>query len=624
MKYSGFGVDGGSTYFSVSYLGEDEQLHPFITQGMDSPYLPSIVAAKTRKGQTSYLFAAQAKTAVNQATADRPCRSWTGWKLLLAEENQEMIAERGYTAPDTPEEICRRYYQFIFSAVAQNFSLSELEEVAIGVPESWLRKESTYDARTQLLDICKSLPQVKRVRLVSEPVAACAYFVHKYRREAGRPFRGHCFVFDAGGGTLDLTVCEADENGPRSRIRGVFRNGVGENTDRTLGASGIAYMEMVVLMALAALTGRSEQEIVRGPKFQQYVRAVEATILGDSGENLVSRAAEEGRECTSISDNLRALREIYYLGGMDEAEEMKETAFSIDFNGLDDDEAGADEDTLDISYGLLMGAYDRHIAPVIRKEIAEVRQYLDEKGIPWTAADAGRNENSGEGLFRIILCGGFCNFPLVEAQVKEEMGWQGEGFDPRFSQQLVQSERAMAVSYGLTLAANHVIEVIQTSPFSVGFCALDPDGKQVDLYSIRKDDVVREGQPCYLLNADGTPLPCGASKIDQILINLTDNPAFGQRVPVAQELQKAFTFGSDVLGSNLLFFIGFSLDESLQLSLHIVPVESRYDDSVFPPTPKFVESGTPQVRRLGTLHELYDGLLIFRTAAADQKGEKSR
>ena len=589
MKYLGFGVDGGSTYCSVSSLGDDWKLRPFVAQGMSSPYLPSIVSKKVRRGSGVYEFAFNAKT----AAAAPNCRSWTGWKLLLAEPREEILAERGYTEPDTPTEICRRYYDYVFSAVTRNFEIPELEEVAIGVPESWLRRESTYDARTQLLEICKSIPKVGRVRLVSEPVAACAYFVHKYRQMAGRPFHGHCFVFDAGGGTLDLTVCEADENGARSRIRGVFRTGVGENVDRSLGASGIAYMEEVVLLALEGLTGRGAEEIVRGPKFQSYVRAVETALLGDSGENLESLAKEQGRECTSISENLRALREIYALGGM---EEIGETAFSIDFYGLDGEEP--EDDALDISYGLLMKAYNRRIAPVVGRELAAVRAFLNDpaNGIRWQAADAARQEKSGEGLFRVILCGGFSNFPLVEAQVKEELGWQ-EGFDPCFDQQFDQAERAMAVSYGLTLAANHIIEVIQTSPFSLGFVL--NDGEKA--YVIRKDDVVREGQPCYL------PYPCTGNKITEIVFNLTDDPAFEQKVYIAKALEEQFTIGVDTM-----FQIGFSLDESLLLSLHIVPVRPELDDSVFPPKYRFLEAGNHEMRRLGMLRDLSDGLAVLK------------
>ena len=589
MKYLGFGVDGGSTYCSVSSLDDGGQLRPFVAQGMSSPYLPSIVSKKTRRGSSVYEFAFNART----AAASPNCQSWTGWKLLLAESREEVLAERGYTGPDTPAEICRRYYDYVFSAAARNFELAELEEVAIGVPESWLRRESTYDARTQLLEICKSIPKVRRVRLVSEPVAACAYFVHKYREEKQRPFHGHCFVFDAGGGTLDLTVCAADENGPRSRIRGVFRTGVGENTDRSLGASGIAYMEEVVLLALEKTAGCSPEEVARGPRFQSYVRAVETALLGDSGENLESLAREQGRECTSISENLRALREIYAFGGM---EEVEETAFSIDYYGLDGGEQ--EDDLLDVSYGLLMKAYNRRIAPVIERELAAVCKFLDDpsSGISWESADAARREESGEGLFRVILCGGFSNFPLVEAQVKEKLGWH-EGFDPRFEQQFDQAERAMAVSYGLTLAANHIIEVIQPSPFSLGFVL--NDGSK--LYVLHKDDIVREGQPCYL------PYPCTGHKITEIVFNLFDDPAFEQKVNIAKALEEQFTIGMDTM-----FKIGFSLDESLILSLHIAPVRPEQDDSVFPPRYRFVENGKPEVRQLGMLRELYDGLAVLK------------
>lgn len=599
MKYLGFGCDGGSAYTSLSYLDEEGKLHPFTMQGQDSPCWPSCAAYK--QARSSYEFAFQAR----QHAGRRGYLWWNGWKLLLAEDNPQMLAERGYTGEFTPHEICRRFYEYLFSTLARNFNLSQLEEVAVGVPESWLREKDTLDARMELLDICQEISQVKRVRLVSEPVAACAYYVHKYRQETGKPFRGYNFIFDAGGGTLDLTICEADENGPRSRIKSIFRDGVGENTDRTLGASGIAYMEEAVLLALEKVTGRKPEEIQRGPKFQGYVREVESILLSDSGENLESRAAQEGEECSRISDNLRYLREAYAFGGM---EEVDEPAFAVDYFGLDGEEE--QEGELEFSYGILALAYQNRIAPVIQEKLSAVREFLNSRGIKWSAADAGSQEASGDGLFRVILCGGFCNFPLVEAQVREELGWLPLG-DCRFAQELARDERTMAVSYGLTLVANHVIDVIQTSPFSVGFCLNDG----TDIYSIEKDSIVKEGVPSYLAHPDGSPLVCTGNRITEIAFNLTRDPSLKQKARIAKALEEQFTIGADSM-----FYIGFSLDESLILSLHIAPLEIVYDESTFPPKASFVERGEPEVRQLGALKDLYDGLAVLRPQ--DKKGEK--
>lgn len=598
MKNLGFGCDGGSSYTSLSYLDEEGGLHPFTMQGQDSPCWPSCAAY--REARSSYEFAFQTR----QHAGRRGYRWWNGWKLLLAKSDPQMLAERGYDEGFTPHEICRRFYEYLFSTLARNFNLSQLEEVAVGVPESWLREKDTLDARMELLDICQELNQVKRVRLVSEPVAACAYYVHKYRQETGQPFRGYSFIFDAGGGTLDLTICEADENGPRSRIKSIFRDGVGENTDRTLGTSGIAYMEETVLTALEKHTGQKASEIVRGPKFQGYVREVEAILLSDSGENLESRAAQEGEECCRISDNLRYLREAYAFGGM---EEVEEPAFAIDYFGLDGQEA--EEGELEFSYGVLAQAYQNRIAPVIQQKLSAVRNFLNSQKIHWTAADAGEQEASGEGLFRVILCGGFCNFPLVEAQVREELGWLPLG-DCRFGQELARDERTMAVSYGLTLVANHVIDVIQTSPFSVGFCL----NGGTDLYAIEKNSVVQEGVPCYLSGPDGKPLVCVGRRITEIVFNLTLDPALKQKVKIAKALEEQFTIDDETM-----FYIGFSLDESLILSLHISPVTVVYDESVFPIKTEFVERGEPEVRRLGALKDLYDGLAVLRPQ--EKKGE---
>ena len=61
-----------------------------------------------------------------------------------------------------------------------------------------------------------------------------------------------------------------------------------------------------------------------------------------------------------------------------------------------------------------------------------------------------------------------------------------------------------------------------------------------------------------------------------------------------------------------MFQIGFSLDESLLLSLHIVPVRPELDDSAFPPKYRFLEAGNHEMRRLGMLRDLYDGLAVLK------------
>jgi molecular chaperone DnaK len=78
-----------------------------------------------------------------------------------------------------------------------------IQKIVITVPEIWVR-EGRHAARESLKKIGTDLLQLP-VKLLSEPVAAAAYFVHQFKTQEGRYFNGHLLVCDYGGGTLDLS-----------------------------------------------------------------------------------------------------------------------------------------------------------------------------------------------------------------------------------------------------------------------------------------------------------------------------------------------------------------------------------------------------------------------------------
>ena len=116
-----------------------------------------------------------------------------------------------------------------------------VDNLVICAPEVWTTQSAVrrgqLDGRTILRDICSRIPGVDRdrIRIVSEPAAASAYFAYQYRRAVGSNFNGCLLIVDYGGGTLDLTLTEVHPQDASVEIKVLFRTGAGEKVPRRPG-----------------------------------------------------------------------------------------------------------------------------------------------------------------------------------------------------------------------------------------------------------------------------------------------------------------------------------------------------------------------------------------------------
>ncbi|HAX83625.1 MAG TPA: hypothetical protein DCY15_03855, partial [Ruminococcaceae bacterium] len=254
------GLDFGTTYSVISRikrLNRDEngkviecELEACLpSEGTHSPCQDSLVL---KKNDDSLEFGSLAR----ESTGRKGSTLYKGFKMMLAETDENVLKARGYTHEYTPERIIKEFIDDILKKYMETYQIDgNLDKVVIGVPEIWFKKVSTIDCRTKLENIVSSLPYVNKVELVSEPAAACAYFVNNFKKENHYSFKGKVLIIDYGGGTLDIALCDVQEKGEFSEVSVMERCGAGLNEEGYIGKAGVAFIEEIVkLVGMDALS----------------------------------------------------------------------------------------------------------------------------------------------------------------------------------------------------------------------------------------------------------------------------------------------------------------------------------------------------------------------------------
>lgn len=215
------GLDFGTTTSILSYMeGPEPQAFRYGgDSGNGTRYVPSLVA---------YL---QDDLLIGQHATERlPDKSslYRYFKMLLPELNKERWLESyGPYASETfsPAEVTADFLgelligdsptrkRFPFSTSTDSAFLQVekkgIDEIVVSVPQVWSHWQA--EGRRQLQKVVSSLG-LRLKQLISEPVAAAAYFAYRYQEDHHEPFFGNLLICDMGGGTFDVTLCKLSEN----------------------------------------------------------------------------------------------------------------------------------------------------------------------------------------------------------------------------------------------------------------------------------------------------------------------------------------------------------------------------------------------------------------------------
>ncbi len=563
------GLDFGTTYSVISRLND-------VTKNKAGRITDYSLEACQLSQRSTFEDSIVVKKSSGEYVIGSPSRSligrngvtvYKGFKMLLPETNEDILSERGYTGTDTPRNICDLYISDLIDRYAKSFREDNvcIDKVVVGVPAIWFDDLPTVDARSVLQSIIASNPYVKPdgVELVSEPEAACAFFTENYRKNTGKKYKGKILIIDYGGGTLDIALCDVNDNGNTSEVTVIKRCGEGQNSkcdDKLVGVAGMAFIEGVVKCALEA-NGFNKEEIIKNRDFYACVETVEEALMNNGS------AIEETFSLCRL--NKKKLNEIKFT--------------DISYKDVD----------YDITYGMLARTYDLVIKDVLKQSIDEIKKFMMKEGIKF---------------FKIAPVGGFCNFFLTLFQIKSEFGI--EAGDKRYSDIITDARDCeKAVSYGAALIANDIIKFVRVAPFTLRIVgAREDETGKTDEYG--RPVIVPNMNDVYTIIQSGVPIDYDTPVYLKTADGMNDMIVTGEFIPF---LSVKFDNGlscckrpaNDIkLIKDHAFKIGFSFDKSLVLTLHTVDMGSNQD-----PNFDSTKPGIHEQRRLNDIKSIFGGIM---------------
>lgn len=528
------GLDFGTTYSVISRIKEKQGRHISVEacalrEGGARTEIQDSIVLKNRDGQLLFGPSARGKVGRNETV------TYTGFKMMLAETDKSVLSQRHYDDEITPKRIVKEYLDDLLTQyVTRSNENRKIEKLVVGVPEIWFTRTLTIDCRTALKDIIQGFDYVEEVEVVSEPAAACAYFVQNYYESTGKKYEGKILIADYGGGTLDIALCDVKGNGTSSEVKAIARAGEGWNTQGTVGKAGMAFMEEIVKIALRK-EGLNDSEIVSDQKFFRCVHYIEQELMN------------------RVEEIKKALGKKYRLK-LETPEEIVAVFDSFEYKDND----------INVTYGMLVQAYNNIIRDLLDKKLDEIIDYMNSKGINYKG---GRKEDD----FKIALVGGFCNFFLTEYQIKEKFESVFGTEDKRYKDIIAdKSDCEKAISYGAALIANGIIEFKQIAPYSLGFAS--KSGKS--WFAINKGEDIEFGKVKMFVDTDGTEMLFRGDSIPLIAFNFDDNPDLCEAKEPLREYQDKLK-----LEKGRIYKFGYSLDQSMIISLHkwVVPDRNNPD-----------------------------------------------
>ena len=399
------GLDFGTTNSILSFYERNKDyVDTYKLDGNSGAnYIPSFVAID--EGDVS--IGEVAKNFIDDDYAS----VYSRFKVLLNLEDKNSLLYHGYK-DKMPEEITTIYLKELLQRFQSDHALKKIDSLVLTIPEIWLRDD--YKSRSKLKNIVQSLGLPLK-KFVSEPVAAGAYFLYNYEKAQQKKFDGHVLVFDYGGGTLDVSLLQTNNN----RIKVLERTGLGKDETFT-GNAGVAFDERVI----TTMCDKNRDKL--GKNYR--------ALLNDFEQKKIQSSQRHERFILDYMQNREKNRRILKLTCM---------AHNDDFLGA-----------FDITASNLVNAF-KDLDQDIKATLKEIAQSFVKHNVESTNSDK----------FRVVMVGGFSNFYLSKRSVKEF--FHADDDDRRFETHFKADDIALAISKGAALIAEEVINIDETYPLSL-------------------------------------------------------------------------------------------------------------------------------------------------------------
>lgn len=544
------GLDFGTTYSVLTRINEDTCAPEAISLSSENTagyFYDTLVVRNKNTGERKYAQAARVKI------GDLDTIAYRGFKLLLNEklnDKGELPGYEGYDNGWTPRRITSEFLKNLlesFLGMPENRGES-IEKLVIGVPLIWA--ETDLDkAYSELLDIIIETGLVEDVEFISEPDAACGYFAHNYKQtHDGNPFEGHLLLVDYGGGTLDITLCEisSNENGtPVTKYKGSA--GDGANTDKRIGKAGLDFMREVIRVLLEE-GGVPEKDIEEIEK---------RGLLDKTALTFESLIKEFGKHIEKEDEPYKSFRQVFKE--IDEDKLIDIEGNDIPINGLElqidipievNGMQLLDPRSFSVTYGTIAKAYRRTIYGVLNTQLGNINKAIEKNSI---------NSSFNNDRFRIQMVGGFCNFYLVEQQIKKFFGISpNEDRERRFEGVIASGDkRVLSVAYGAALKANELFVRENTFLYSIG---VKDSEKDIYYWAVEQGDDLIEDRVYLFKDEFGNPIACNPYGLKSLWYIMYDTP---QQKYMADDHLERLKFSA-----GKAYTMGISLDRHLIITVH--------------------------------------------------------
>lgn len=248
------GIDFGTTNTVISHYADNEPIGFHYPAMHPSIYIPSVVCLTANE---DCLVGYEAMS----EAGDRSNTFYKAMKMYLPLDDEER-KEQNWPARSkgkqyTPDDVIKKFFtKLLKNGEKDSFETREeaIEEIVLCVPHVWNR-EITHKGRERLKKILESL-HLKLSRIVSEPIAAAAYFLFRYKEKFKNDFVGNLLVCDFGGGTFDVTLCKIHDTG---KVEELLNDGNGLSS-LGLGRAGVFFDDTLIKKAYLRKNQREIEE----------------------------------------------------------------------------------------------------------------------------------------------------------------------------------------------------------------------------------------------------------------------------------------------------------------------------------------------------------------------------
>ena len=550
------GIDLGSTYSVFSEYNADTNSPETLKTDTAAPSsIPSVVCVNVDSNEVLAGFRAK------NVMGDEEYAVFEAFKMLLIENDPDSLGQFGYNGENTPRKITTLFLKSILQDIQERYLTDDgvFEMVYICVPEIWCSETRNLDAldgKAILREILMKetgMP-IKKVRVVTEPEAASAFFAWNYKKENRKAFNGHLLLIDYGGGTLDLTLTEVrSSEGGDMEIAYCASGGAGENHRDargkvSVGSAGLQFMRTVLCMAIADTEGL-------GPSFEPDISGNDFAKAFKKLED----AFKDAKKQTFIRETFDSFGRYKNSAEILNVEPLVFTSFR--FMGK----------IVTVTLQHVYKAYHDIIEGVVESELKKINEDIKSKlELDPCSRSAGNNDN-----FKIALVGGFGSFHLVRKQVSEIYNLADESMDKRVNmlRNININDRELAISLGASLLAAEKIVLKKTARFSIGIVSRLFNGQLRVRYGIKCHTRLEEGKPYFLLNDDSKPDEKGnrqpytaiRDNISYFAYEDTENLGHGWLLALKQEMIERLR----CIPAQGMWHIGFSIDMQDIITMHV-------------------------------------------------------